>query len=118
MMDMLCVAAGGFLGAITRFLLGQWLNRTTTFLPWGTLTVNLLGSFLLGWMFGMGWNGRFLLFAGTGFMGAFTTFSTLHWEGRLYWKNRQWLQMILYLGITYTVGILFALLGYKWGLIG
>ncbi|WP_108026810.1 fluoride efflux transporter FluC [Melghirimyces profundicolus] len=114
MIHALWVAAGGFLGAISRYLLGRWLNRPDGQLPWGTLAANLTGSFLLGWMIGSGFSDRWLLFAGTGFMGAFTTFSTLHWEAEQMppeERNRS----LIYLGITYSAGLLAAFLGYGWG---
>jgi CrcB protein len=44
---------------------------------WGTLLVNLLGSLLLGWLVGHGVDGRPLALLGTGFCGAFTTYSAV-----------------------------------------
>ncbi|MFC4078295.1 fluoride efflux transporter FluC [Salinithrix halophila] len=111
-LSLLSVAFGGFLGAICRFLLSCYLNRRTSHLPWGTLTVNLVGSFLLGWMTGAHWGTNTLLLAGTGFMGSFTTFSTLHWELHGYGQEKRWGQFFLYLALTYTVGILLALVGF------
>ncbi|MFD1395229.1 fluoride efflux transporter FluC [Kroppenstedtia eburnea] len=103
------VAAGGGLGALARHLLSHW-NRGA-FLPWGTLATNLSGSFLLGWISGAGWGHYTLLFAGTGFMGSFTTFSTLHWEARQMIQGKGCSRAVIYLGITYTLGILGAFAG-------
>jgi fluoride exporter len=70
----LLVALGAALGAPLRLLAGHHLDRRT---HWGTLLVNLLGSGLLGWLVGHGVDGRPLLFVGTGFCGAFTTYSAV-----------------------------------------
>ena len=84
----LVVAAGGALGAICRYLLSGWLTRLTheSAFPYGTLGVNVVGSFLLGVLMGIGGEGRWLVppgvrvFVGVGFLGALTTFSTFSYE--------------------------------------
>ncbi|MGA8047327.1 MAG: CrcB family protein [Dermatophilaceae bacterium] len=83
---MLLVALAGGLGACARFLLdGAITRRSTLTFPVATLTVNVLGSFLLGvltqWSVLSGWGSdgeRALLVSvvGVGFLGGFTTFST------------------------------------------
>jgi fluoride exporter len=70
----LLVALGAAVGAPLRLLAGHHLDRRT---HWGTLLVNLLGSGLLGWLVGHGVDGRPLLLVGTGFCGAFTTYSAV-----------------------------------------
>jgi CrcB protein len=74
--NLFLVGTGGFLGAICRY-------GTSILIPggWGTLVVNVLGSFLLGLLlFYSDYIGyltpRIRMFAGIGFLGAFTTFST------------------------------------------
>ena len=86
MMQLLAVGCGGFLGAITRFLLSGYLQRRADGgFPIGTLGVNVLGCFLIGLlmtvvherqMFSEGT--RLLL--GAGFLGSLTTFSTFGME--------------------------------------
>ena len=82
MLNLLIIGCGGFLGAISRFLVSELVY---TFigagLPYGTLAVNLIGSFLLGIVAQVGLSGNLLpdsvnSFVGIGFLGAFTTFST------------------------------------------
>lgn len=73
--DLLLVALGGALGAVARFGVSSALPRID--FPWHTLLVNLVGSFLLGYLFldhGMEHGPRLLV--AVGFLGAFTTLST------------------------------------------
>lgn len=78
----LIVAAGGAFGAVARYgtdsMVGRW---TGLGFPWGTVTVNLVGSLVLGLLIGAAVHGLHLgqemrALVVTGFLGAFTTFST------------------------------------------
>ncbi len=88
MTRLLAVALGGAFGAVSRYLISGWVARLTheSAFPYGTLAVNITGSFLLGLMMGLGGEGRLLLppavrvVVGIGFLGAFTTFSTFSFE--------------------------------------
>lgn len=90
MMLMLTTAMGGGLGAVARFHLGIWLKGRLSQdrLPNAMLIVNLLGSFGLGVMMGVLFEGAVAddtvtavyTVLGTGFFGAFTTFSTFSVE--------------------------------------
>jgi len=73
--DWALVALGGALGALLRFAVTEQVGSSTS--PWGTLTVNLVGSLALGALSvglarSVGSGGQALLF-GTGLLGAFTT---------------------------------------------
>jgi CrcB protein len=71
------VAALGGLGAVLRFTLDDLVQRRLdTELPLGTLTVNGLGSFLLGLLVGLSVTDSAMLLVGTATLGSFTTFST------------------------------------------
>lgn len=72
MTAVLLVAAGGALGAAVRYLL---VLRISGRFPWSILVANLAGSFLLGLLLDSA-PPDLLLFAGVGFCGALTTFST------------------------------------------
>ncbi len=81
-MPLLLIGLGGFAGAISRYLVdGLISDRTGGGFPWGTLVINLSGSFLLGLLFAMTAE-RAILPAEIrgplmiGFIGAYTTFST------------------------------------------
>jgi fluoride exporter len=116
MLNMFMVGIGGFFGAIARYFISKHLNNKSSFrVPSGTLTVNLIGAFLLGIMTGIKVNPMILLIFGTGFMGAFTTFSTLKLEMTQMYKNNQYKRFLLYTGLTYGFGILLAYIGFKFG---
>jgi fluoride exporter len=71
----------GGLGALARFALdGQVGGRLGREFPYGTLAVNVLGSFLLGFVVGLAVSTDAYRLEGTGFIGAFTTFSTWTFE--------------------------------------
>ena len=78
-MAILMVALGGAAGSVLRYLLGLWVTRAVgEGFPWGTLLINVAGSFIIGWL-ATGARPdavtlRLLLMVG--FCGGFTTFSS------------------------------------------
>lgn len=116
MMEALLVATGGFFGAITRFAISNWFKkRNKTSFPIATFFINITGAFLLGYIIGNGVTTSWQLLLGTGFMGAFTTFSTFKLESVQLFNGKNFGILFLYLSATYTIGILFAFLGMKLG---
>jgi CrcB protein len=108
----LFVGIGGFLGALARFSISQFINKKFSFrFPVATLSINLLGSFLLGLIIGGGLNHLSTLLLGTGFMGAFTTFSTLNLEGIQLHLSKKKKEFLLYYLLSYGGGILIAFIG-------
>ena len=74
----------GGLGAVARVVLGAAVDaRARSAFPWGTLAVNVTGAFALGALVGAGLGGDAYVLAATGFLGAFTTFSTWVVDSRL-----------------------------------
>ncbi|UNL86778.1 fluoride efflux transporter CrcB [Priestia koreensis] len=111
-MTVVWIGIGGFLGAICRFLLSGWFNKKSHIgFPYGTLFVNLLGSFLLGLITGMGVSSGTYSFFGIGFMGAFTTFSTFKLENIQLHDQKKATVSYWYLGSSYIGGLLLAFIG-------
>nr|WP_297396745.1 CrcB family protein [uncultured Peptostreptococcus sp.] len=81
MINTILVGLGGGLGALARYTSGAYIEKKTkSKIPLGTLFVNVLGSFSLGYLSVHLHNRGLLLFLGTGFLGGFTTFSTFMLE--------------------------------------
>ena len=116
MSNLLILGLGGFLGAISRYLLSDYVQnlfRQTNF-PYGTLAVNILGCFVLGLLtHAAGARGlldaQTRLFLMVGFVGAFTTFSTFGYETLRFIQDGAWglaigntlLNVILGLGMVF-----------------
>ncbi len=83
---LLLVALGGALGSMARYGAAAAVNRwAQSPFPWGTLFVNVVGSFLIGLsmvllMKAGEWRENYRLLLVTGIMGGFTTFSSFSWE--------------------------------------
>jgi fluoride exporter len=85
MLTPLLVAVGAAVGAPLRYLTDQAVRaRQQTPFPWGTLTANLIGCCLLGFLAGGAQanavNGEVMALLGTGLCGALTTYSTFGYE--------------------------------------
>ncbi|MGC1215107.1 MAG: fluoride efflux transporter CrcB [Micromonospora sp.] len=80
-MTVLLIAIGAALGAPLRYLTDRAVqSRHDSPFPWGTLTVNVLGSLLLGAVAAIPTGPAVTAMVGTGFCGALTTWSTLSYE--------------------------------------
>jgi CrcB protein len=115
--NIIAVILGGGLGAICRhglFVLVQGL--TGPVFPFGTLSVNLLGSFLIGFLWRLfeyshiGEDTRLFIF--TGLLGGFTTFSTFTRESFQLMKVGEWRDALIYLAVSNICGVLLVLAGY------
>lgn len=77
----LLVALGAAVGAPLRYATDLLVrSRVGGRFPWGTFTVNVAGSFVLGLVLGAGASPTVTALVGTGFCGALTTYSTFGWE--------------------------------------
>ena len=116
---MLLVGIGGAIGAMLRYTISDIMPSDS--LPLGTMTVNLLGSLILGIIFGaiaadaLISQENFLLF-GTGLLGAFTTMSAFAMETVKLSENEMSAAMV-YVGITIIGSIVLAWSGYKVGIV-
>jgi CrcB protein len=80
-MTVLLVALGAAVGAPLRYLADRMIQaRHTSTFPWGTFTVNMAGSLLLGYLIGLPVAPWMSALLGTGFCGALTTYSTFSFE--------------------------------------
>ena len=111
------ILVGGAVGSLARYQLSRWVNFTTgsTF-PWGTMVVNLLGAFIIGFLTGLfeRWvvspQWRMLLIVG--FLGGFTTFSTFGLETFTLLKKSEFLPALANFALTNFLGIAFVAGGY------
>ena len=118
MRQLLIVGLGGFIGSIARFLV-QKLNLHWHFLsiPMGTLTVNIVGSLIIGFLAGISAKSEIItpsmrLFLMVGVCGGFTTFSSFTNENLTLMQNGQFASVLLYTGFSIFFGFLAVYLGY------
>ena len=114
------VAAGGALGAIGRALVTDIVGRTDSDVLWATFIVNIVGSFILGYVVarhaGRSRSSPFLIpFVGVGVLGAFTTFSLLSAEVFELARTGDWILAVAYPLVSIGVGFVAALLGIRVG---
>ncbi len=114
----LAVAVGGAFGSVTRFwLTGVMVALTGPRFPWGTLLINILGSFIIGLVAGLtltperlGWHPSVRILLMTGFCGGFTTFSAF---------SLQALELIqtgeMAMAFGYMMGSVALCLAFTWG---
>ncbi len=99
----LLAAAGGAIGAAGRYLTGLWALRYFGFgFPWGTLIVNVVGSFLMGLLVAyILWRGAesdaLRVFLATGVLGGFTTFSAFALDFTVLMERRELASALAYL---------------------
>ena len=102
----LWICAAGAVGTGARFLMSTWLARVAgPAFPWGTLAVNLLGSFLLGAIMEIGLATAVLpptvrSTLATGLLGGFTTYSSFNYETLQYLQSDSWLLASVNVGAT------------------
>jgi CrcB protein len=105
----LLVVAGAVVGAPLRYLADLLVqSRHDTVFPWGTLTVNVSGSLILGAVAGAVSGGAplwLLTLAGTGFCGALTTFSTFGFETVRLVEDGSMLEAVLNSAVSLLIGL-------------
>jgi CrcB protein len=108
---------GGFVGTALRFLVGRWCGHLHLGeFPLGTFVVNVVGSFVIGILFGYAERTTLITAAMnalliTGFCGGFTTFSSFSHDMLTLIEHRQYLYFGLYAVLSFALGLLMVWLG-------
>lgn len=111
------IALGGALGALSRSVLSTWVyERANSYFPWGTFAVNILGCYILGFVYMLGADklaisSNIRIFLTVGFLGAFTTFSTFSLETFYIFKSGEIRVALLNILGSMVFGLIAVLLG-------
>lgn len=101
------VGAGGALGSLVRYGAGRWVSGKGRAPFYGTLIVNLAGSFAMGLLIGLGLdsdNRAEYAFLGIGVLGGLTTYSTLNVQKATMWSQGNRRILTIYIAATYLGG--------------
>jgi len=116
--EILIIGAGGFLGAVLRYIaiVSMQVFKTKHAIPLGTLLVNVVGCLLIGFLAVLAENSRILTpdtrnFLIVGILGAFTTFSTFGYESMTMLKNGATTAFVLNIGLQVVLGFMAVWLG-------
>ncbi len=110
-MELIGIAAGGALGALCRYLLGNIIARNIgSVLPWGTFVINIAGCFFMGALMTLIVERQLLpaawrLFLCVGFLGGFTTFSSFGYEGMTLLLQGKLAVALGYIGASSFLGL-------------
>lgn len=114
------VGAGGFIGAIFRYLLGGFVQRSAALgaFPYGTLVVNMIGCLLVGIAVGIIdsrqiVNPEFRSFVLVGVLGGFTTYSTFGVETFALLRDADFLRAAANVAIHIVLGLVLVWIGYS-----
>ncbi len=118
MKNILLVGLGGFVGSIARYFVSK-LNLTIDIwdIPIGTLTVNIVGSYVIGLLAGISEKSVLLtpdlrLLLMVGLCGGFTTFSSFTNENLMLMHNGQVFSLLMYTGLSVMLGFVAVYLGF------
>ncbi len=118
--QLLPVGLGGFLGAVTRYLVGHWLLPLSVAqrFPWPTFVVNVSGCLLIGVLAGLVekhglFSPALRLFLFTGLLGGYTTFSAFGLESIALLRRGDFALVALYAAASVVLGLLAVWLGLR-----
>lgn len=112
----LLVGLGSFMGGISRYFLSVYItNRFISVFPFGTMAVNIIGCFVIGFVYGIAEKGHlnpeWRLFLATGMLGGFTTFSSFSHETITLFREEQYLFAFANVGFSIILGLAATLAG-------
>ena len=116
-MNLVIIALGGALGAVSRFLLGNAVSKAMgSALPFGTFVINVAGCFAMGLLMTLIVDRELLpaawrLFLCVGFLGGFTTFSSFGYETLMLLAEGRLLAVLAYVGGSVGLGLVAAAAG-------
>jgi len=117
-MEYILVGIGGVFGSITRYILGKYISEKKDMIfPIGTFVINITGALLLGIVATFQSNRNLYFLSGDGFLGAYTTFSTFMYEGFNLIQDREGVNALVYITLSFIVGVIGFILGSKLGII-
>jgi CrcB protein len=112
MAEIFLVGMGGFVGSVLRYLLSGWIHKIldNPWFPYGTLGVNVLGCFLIGFLAGLAeirglFTSETRLFMFIGLLGGFTTFSSFAFETFALARNVQTSAALMNIALQLALGL-------------
>jgi len=114
-MNYIVIFIGGAIGAVCRYSLGNFISYSPAKFPVNTSIINMIGCLFLGFFLTYtkkNFSKELILLIGTGFTGAFTTFSTFSLENVKLIENGQLITSFLYVFLSIGIGISLSYLGY------
>jgi len=116
MKQVLLVFVGGGIGSVLRYVIGKAFSPLSVGFPWGTFSVNIIGSLSIGIFMGIALKNNYfsenqILLLVTGLCGGFTTFSAFAYENQQFLKEGDLTSFVTYSLGSLTLGILAVFLG-------
>ena len=113
MINILLVGAGGFIGSVFRYICGKTVHTIVQQYPWfpfGTLTVNVIGCLVIGFLAGLSetrhlFSPEARLFVFVGVLGGFTTFSSFGYETFILARDVQFSAALANVGLQLIIGL-------------
>ncbi|GAC1447983.1 MAG: fluoride efflux transporter CrcB [Chitinophagaceae bacterium] len=115
--SLLLVGIGSFIGGISRYLTQQFVQKYyPSSIPFGTLSVNIVGCFIIGVIYALSAKGNILspeirLFLATGICGGYTTFSSFAYENISLLQDGEFFYTLMYVLLSVVLGLLAVYLG-------